>query len=263
MTLATPWPEMQVMRRYNVIIATDIGTFIVNKNDLGVGWQLSARGTYDPDELKLLRSMLRNLRKLRPNLLVMDIGANIGVHSVVLADEVGPGGKIIALEAQRIVFNMLAGNIALNSIENVHCLHLAASAAPGFIDIPQFDYGKPLSFGSVEFGAEQREAIGQERRHAPDRQEQVECVTVDSFGLAQLDLMKIDVEGMELDVLAGARAAISKYRPILFIEYIKCDRAALRQWLQAAGYRRYVFAHNYLCLPQESPLAITGLTEEQ
>ena len=58
------------------------------------------------------------------------------------------------------------------------------------------------------------------------------------------------------------RETIARYRPVLFVEYIKCDRAMLGQWLQAAGYRRFPFAHNYLCLPMESPLAVEGLTEE-
>ena len=59
-------------------------------------------------------------------MIALDIGANIGIHSVVLSSEVGEG-RVYSFEAQRVVFNMLVGNIALNSLENVFCYHNAVS----------------------------------------------------------------------------------------------------------------------------------------
>jgi hypothetical protein len=61
------------LKKYNAIVATDIGTFIINKNDLGVGWQLSEYGTYDPQELHAVREVLRILKTSAPNLVVLDI----------------------------------------------------------------------------------------------------------------------------------------------------------------------------------------------
>ena len=173
-------------KRYNVVMATEQGSYIVNKNDLGVGAQLSANGAYDPDEIALFRGLVQSLA--REDAVVLDIGANIGIHAVSLADMVGPRGRVHAFEAQRIVFYMLAGNVALNSIENVVCHHAAVGAAPGRIPIPQFDYGRPLSFGSVEFGPEQRERIGQARGNDPRRVEDVEVVTVDGLNFHAVNL---------------------------------------------------------------------------
>jgi len=175
------------------MVASDIGTFIVNKNDTGVGWQLSEYGSHDSHELKIIRDVMRTLKKTKPNLVAADVGANIGIHSVVLSSEVGEFGRVHAFEPQRIIFNMLAGNMALNSISNVHCFHQAVSDSVGFVDIPQFDYGKPLSFGSVEFGGIQHESIGQEPMHDPARQEKVGTVTLDHLAFEQLDFLKIDV----------------------------------------------------------------------
>jgi FkbM family methyltransferase len=178
---------------------------------------------------------------------------------------VGPKGKVHAFEAQRIVYYMLAGNIALNSIENVYCHHKAVGAASsqnqGQIQIPQFDYAKPLSFGSVEFGAEQREQIGQQRLNDPTRQEHVELVSVDALAYPAVHLMKVDVEGMELDVLIGAEKTIKRDMPIIFIEYLKGDRKALARWLINAGYRLFVHRHNWLCLPPASKLVVQGSSE--
>ena len=56
------------MKKYNVITSSDIGIFIINKNDTGVGWQLSQFGTYDQKELEAIREIMRFLRTLNPKL---------------------------------------------------------------------------------------------------------------------------------------------------------------------------------------------------
>jgi len=243
-------------KRYNAVMATEQGSFIVNRQDLGVGAQLAAAGAYDPDEIALLGTLVKSIG--RADAVVLDIGANIGVHAVSLADMVGPRGRVHAFEAQRIVYYMLAGNLALNSIENVFCHHAAVGAAPGRIRIPQFDYGRPLSFGSVEFGPQQVEPIGQARGNDPARMDHVDVITVDGMGLPAVHLMKIDVEGMELDVLRGAAKTIERDRPLLFVEYLKGDRKALAGWLLAAGYRLFLHRHNWLCIGAGAPLVIQG-----
>ncbi|MDR3540949.1 MAG: FkbM family methyltransferase [Desulfosporosinus sp.] len=247
------------MKKYNVIIATDLGTFIINRNDLGVGWQLSEYGIYDRVEMNYIKALMEFLRTLKPNLTVIDAGANIGMHSFVFSSQVGPLGQVYAFEAQRIIFNMLAGNMAINSISNVHCFHNAVSNEITFIDIPQFDYGKPLSFGSVEFDGEQKENIGQERIKDEARQEQVFTVVLDDCKFDQVDFIKIDVEGMEMKVLDGAKQLIMKCKPLMLIEYLKSDSAALQAWLFEAKYEVYVgIGANYLCVPEELDIQIGG-----
>jgi FkbM family methyltransferase len=246
------------MKKYNVVVSTDIGSFIFNKNDLGVGWQLSQYGTYDPNELQAVKELLRVLRNFKPNLVVLDIGANIGVHSIALSESVGPNGLIYAFEAQRIVFNMLAGNIALNSLSNILCFHNAVTDKPGFIDIPIFDYGKPLSIGSIEFGGAQIENIGQ--KPLDGVAEKVPAVLIDSLNLNQLDFMKIDVEGMEINALRGAAHTIAKCRPLILLEFLKSDKKILVEWLKNADYIIYSgIGANFLCIPKETGLTIDDL----
>ena len=246
------------MKKYNAIVATDIGTFIINKNDLGVGWQLSEYGTYDPQELHAFRDVLRILKTTTPNLVVLDVGANIGVHSVVMSQEVG-GGAVFAFEAQRIIFNMLAGNIALNSLSNVLCFHNAVTDTPGLIDIPIFDYGRPMSFGSVEFGGLQIEDIGQ--KPIVGQSEKVTGLVIDQMDFQQIHFMKIDVEGMERQVLRGAEKSILKFRPLILIEYLKSDKDEIIAWLKKAEYKIYSgIGANYLCVPLESKIVFSDLS---
>lgn len=246
------------LKKYNVLISTEIGSFIINKNDIGVGWQLSEFGTYDPAELDAVKGILGILRDLYPNLVALDIGANIGVHSVIMSSEVGSAGAVYAFEAQRIIFNMLAGNVAINSINNVFCFHNAVTDISEPIDIPIFDYGKPMSFGSVEFGGVQRESIGQSpgKGHA----EQVLGLTIDEMGFNQIHFMKIDVEGMEMKVLHGAAKSIDQFRPFMLIEHLKSDGDEMIGWLKARNYLLYSgIGANYLCIPKEVGVEIKDL----
>ena len=65
---------------------------------------------------------------------------------------------------------------------------------------------------------------------------EVPTVSLDSLNLARVDLIKIDVEGMEMDALDGAAQCIGKLHPILLIETIKSDKSAIAAWLDNLGY---------------------------
>ena len=186
---------------------------------------------------------------LKPHPVVLDIGANIGITSIVLAAEAAKiGGYVVAFEPQRILFQMLCGNLAINSIDNVIAHQMAVGASNGSIQVPQLNYYQPASFGSLEIGALQSENIGQ----TPDKNrssETVPLITLDGLGLRRLDLVKIDVEGMELAVLAGAKNTIAAQRPILLIEWIKNDPIALKTTLEQMGYLVAQAGQNFICTP--------------
>lgn len=67
----------------------------------------------------------------------------------------------------------------------------------------------------------------------------VPMVHLDSLNLPRLDLLKIDVEGMELEVLEGAAKCISEYRPIMYVEILKTDAHVLQARLESFGYVVY------------------------
>jgi FkbM family methyltransferase len=146
-----------------------------------------------------------------------------------------PGFRVIAIEAQERLFYCLAGNIAINNCFNARAIHAAVGAADGMMSVPTLDYLKPARFGSVELKQrENPEFIGQ--AYGPARAS-VPAMRLDVLELERIDLIKIDVEGMELDVLEGARTSIDRYHPILTIETIKTDFDRLTKLLAELDYQ--------------------------
>jgi len=73
-------------------------------------------------------------------------------------------------------------------------------------------------------------------------------LTLDSLGPSRLDLLKIDVEGMEIEVLERARALIASQRPIILAEYLKTDPQRLMRTLSGWGYRQFTLGQNVLAV---------------
>jgi FkbM family methyltransferase len=231
-----------------VLASTNHGTMIVNRhdhhqpgtgNEIGVGHQLLANAAFDPEEVNLALGLLW-LRKnnFGDGVVAIDAGANIGVHTIEWARHMHGWGRVLAFEAQEPVFYALAGNLALNNCWNATARWSALGEKPGFIDIPEPDYLQAGSFGSLELRPRDKtEFIGQEVSYAPEDCVRTPMINIDSLELQRLDFLKIDVEGMELDVLRGAALTIKRCKPIVLAEVIKSDRDALIGMLESAGYQ--------------------------
>lgn len=263
---------MAARPRYNVVIPTRHGMMIVNRNDhqslgeaqFGVGHDLLATGEYMPGELA---GLARLLAVCAPDPVILDIGANIGVHSLFFSEYAGPGGQVHSFEAQRIVFQALMGNLALNSIENVHGHRVALGSAPGELKLPPVDYTKPWNFGGVSLLADSPEpqfAPGTPEAAAADRGETVPMITLDSLQFKRVDFIKLDVEGMEMDVLRGAARTLDVTRPLMQVEWMARDRGQLPLYLlEHLDYRLFQAANNLICLPVEraEQVGLQGLPE--
>ena len=222
---------------------------LVNRHDINQTNALLKTGrAVDHEEIELLAKILR---LAPPHPVAVDIGANFGTYTLRLAAVAGPGGRIHAFEAQRIISYMLAGSIALNGLTNVICHNVALGDREGEVELPQFDYSRPMNFGSIEFGPEQTEKLHQTRGHDPERREFVPLMRLDRFRLPRLDLIKIDAEGMELQVLDGAAETLARCRPVVYVEFLKSDPDALRARLEALDCQVYKNQMNYLAVPTE------------
>ena len=234
---------------FTIILPTAYGQMLVNRHDINQTNALLKTGhAVDHAEIVLLSQVLQ---LLGTDLTVLDIGANFGAFSLGLAGCVGAQGKVHAFEPQRLLFNMIAGSVALNSLTNVFCHHMALGDREGAVEIPQFDYAQPLNFGSIEFTADQREPLTQLRGHDPRRAEFVTLTTIDRLALPQVHLMKIDAEGMEMQVLVGAAETLRRCRPVVYVEFLKSDKAALHRQLTASGYTLHENGINFLSIPNE------------
>ncbi len=248
-----------------VLAASDHGSMIVNRLDyhivspdhgFGVGWELLESGGFARSEVGAGRQLLE-LRRAHhgDGVVAVDCGANIGVHTIEWARHMDAWGSVIAIEAQERIFYALAGNIALNNCFNARAIHAAVASQDGEMGIPLPDYQRPASFGSLELrNTEHTEFIGQEVDYAEEKLARVATITIDSLALPRLDMLKIDVEGMELEVLEGAVRSIDTMHPLILAEHIKSDATRLTGLLEAAGYRVIPFGINLLAVHTTDPV---------
>jgi len=239
-----------------VLVSTSHGALIVNHNDYqmvgadnayGVGHQLLANSSYEPQEVEFALAMLGSrLQNFGPGVAAVDCGANIGVHTVEWARLLHGSGTVLAFEAQEKIFYALAGNIVLNNCLNVTARHCAVGAGCGTAEYDEPDYNAPASFGSVALG-------GAAQQGGAGRRKRVEMVSLDSLELPRLDFLKIDVEGMELDVLEGAAASLARFRPQLIVEVLRSDAGRIARTLEEAGYRTYAAGMNLVAVHASDP----------
>jgi FkbM family methyltransferase len=229
-----------------VLAATEHGTMILNRFDYhrgdngtyGVGHVLLSNSIWQPAEIGSVVSLLAVRRTHFGNgVVAIDCGANIGTHTLEWARSMTGWGSVIAIEAQERIFYALAGNIALNNCLNARAILAAVAATDGTLRVPTPDYLAPGSFGSLELKqSDTNEFIGQPIDYAEDKLTEIRTLAIDSLGLARLDLIKIDVEGMELEVLAGAKQTIARCLPIIIAERLKTNHEVLVATLAAHGY---------------------------
>ncbi len=247
-----------------MLAASDQGSLIVNRFDyrpaergsaIGVGFQILDGAAYDPEEVDQAKQLLTLRRRhFGDGVIAIDGGANIGVHTVEWARHMSGWGSVVAIEAQERIFYALAGNIALNNCANARAVHAALAAEEGVMHIPAPDYLLPGSFGSLELQQKPtNEFIGQPIDYSAERLVPVRRMTLDAIGLERVDLIKLDIEGMEEEALTGAQQLIANYHPMLMVEWIKSAKAALCTLLEAAGYRLSEVGMNLLAVHTADP----------
>ena len=246
-----------------VLTSSDHGTLIVNRNDhaeqgggaFGVGHQILANSSFDPGEIDFALRMLESRRQsFGDGVTALDCGANIGIHTVEWARLMQGWGSVISIEAQERVFYALCGNITINNCFNARAIWGAVGAENGEILVPRPDYLRPGSYGSLEIRPSARnEFIGQAIDYSEQAGQRTRLFTIDSLALPRLDFLKIDIEGMEMEALAGAMNTIRRFRPQMMIEKIKSDETALRKLLLAEGYRVAAFGLNLVAVHSSDP----------
>lgn len=222
----------------------------------GVGLQLLENGHYDPVEVNLMLEVLDLRRRCYGDgVVAIDCGANVGVHTIKWATHMTGWGDVLAIKAQERIFYALAGNIAINSCFNARTINAAITSRPGTMKMPVPNYSVAGSFGSLELKKrEQTEFIGQPIDYAEDKMVNVQAVSLDSLNFARIDLIKIDVEGMELEVLAGGADCIANLHPILLIERSRATKTHFAPGLKTSVICRSTSA--LIFLPSTRPIKI-------
>jgi FkbM family methyltransferase len=143
---------------------------------------------------------------------VIDVGANIGI-TAIMAGLLAGSGRVIALEPVTETFKFLERNVAQSGLSNVDCVRAALSSAPGSVDL----ITRPGSNFAAFVGYE--DVLD---RYPGYTQDVAPALTMDDLvhekDLHRIDFIKIDVEGYELEVLAGAKGALAEFEPTVFLE---------------------------------------------
>lgn len=160
---------------------------------------------YEPD----VRSFLQHA--LRPGDTFIDCGANVGYFSVMAGALVGPGGKVISVEANPGTFKLLERNLRANGFGTpIHC---ALTSRTGEVELfmPQdWDVYSSLRAEGL--------ATGNADHSFMVRAQTLDDVVVE-MALSKVDVVKIDIEGGELDVLRSAPKLLAESRPLIITEY--------------------------------------------
>ena len=181
---------------------------------------------------------------------VLDIGANLGTFCVPLAQKI-PQLTFHAFEPQRIVSYQLGANVIINSLDNVFIDTIALSNKYDVLNPIMPDYTKETNIGAFSIDAEVRS----NDYECSSRGVIQEIVTypLDDFVFTDVRLIKIDVEGHELEVLQGATMTIEEnnYPPIIFEAWdwkpwFQPKRKALFEYLEGHGYKIEQLGNNNL-----------------
>ena len=198
---------------------------------------LYVSGSFEPNEFVFLGEVLSR------GSVFIDIGANEGFYTIYAARRVAREGRVIAMEPSPRELHRLQQNIAINRLENVVVDRRAVGRQRGTatLHVADAEHNGQNTLG--DFGHNGVTAI----EHI-----QVNLVDLDSLvaehALARVDVVKMDVEGSELEVLSGAEDVLHKFRPIILFELFDASlrkqgasAPAVLDFLRARGYRFLTF----------------------
>ncbi|MGA1860156.1 FkbM family methyltransferase [Azospirillum sp. 11R-A] len=181
---------------------------------------------------------------------IVDGGANVGAFTIPMALAFRDSHRVVSFEVQRPLYHLLCGSVALNGLDTVLVHNLALGERMDMIGIPIPDYSNDRNLGALSLDPEVRRArrevgMGCDTDLPEARMGQASMARLDDFGIGDLALLKLDVEGMELPVLKGAAETLKRsgYPPVLFelwdaeaIPGIRASQEALLSYLQGLGY---------------------------
>lgn len=228
-------PDCRVVRA--VIWGQPVYFTLTNPKDV-IQRQHQSGAFYEPEELEIIR------RWCPPGAVFVDIGANIGNHSL-FALKFLHVARLIPFEPNPVAIDILTSNLALNGeLHRCDLTHLGfglSDVAQAGLQIELDQPNKNLGGGRLVEGGDLAVIRGD-----------------DALAGTHVDFIKIDVEGMEMRVLRGLAQTIAASRPVFFIEVDEAKRAEFLAWVTEAGYdiratyRRYAVNENFLLVPSET-----------
>ncbi|MBN2438698.1 MAG: FkbM family methyltransferase [Deltaproteobacteria bacterium] len=232
----TLWWQKQTGKRESVVFDLQPGLRMMLYFDSRLSREIYC-GSFESKERQFIN------RYLRPGEIFVDVGANIGMFTLIASQRVGQQGRVYAFEPCSVTYSRLVGNVDLNGLKNVKCLQIALSDRSGesAMNVSLDGYDAWNSFAQPAAG----NSFAQEKVCAA----RWDDFAVEHHLAGRASLMKIDVEGWESHVLSGGREFFGRPdAPVLQIEFTdeasqsagtSCE--ALYRQLEALGYRMFIY----------------------
>ena len=192
-------------------------------NDKYIGQRIALE-KYEPYETKLI------LKQAQKGDVVVDVGANIGYYTILLADKVGKTGMVYAFEPDITNFEILEQNIKANNLKNVMAVNTGVGSKNETKTLYKSEdnlgdhklYNGQFLISNVEII--QNPPVGKPtsslKKGGSLKTETVKIIKLDDYLKNQkIDLMKIDTQGWEPEVINGAKGLIEENKPVMFLEY--------------------------------------------
>lgn len=215
----------------------DVKMLVNNPNDLIQRAHLNGQ-FFEADSLEKLHELVKS-----PAPHILEVGANIGNHVVWYAQNLN-AARIYPVEPNPSALKILRENISANKLGER-------------IDVRGMGFGAGKSSGRFRAVTDNINNLGATRLVEDDTGE-IETQTLDKLmGDDKVDFIKIDAEGMELDVLEGAAALIARDRPLIWVEVLRQNQMGFAQnWCRNAGYQivdstAYVNTIDYFAAPRD------------
>lgn len=207
--------------------ATD-GDFYYLAHDTHIGKVLNEQGRWENELLSYLEPLIKT------NFTIIDGGANIGTHTIFFAKKV-PDGKVMSFELIPDYYDILIKNVNVNNLKNIITYNCGLGSYNYKVDIPKYlseMYGVDFegNFGGLSLHTATDNSFNNCEKIS------VDIISIDNLGVDSLDLLKLDVEGMEEDVLRGAKNTIYKFKPIIVFEAFENTRYSVFSLLSEYGY---------------------------
>ncbi len=200
-----PSNDLKLSLKKGIVWLTNENIAIYTDADNYIEWCILSNGTYEDEISKLIKT------SLKPGYIALDIGANIGLQSLRMAECVGINGKVYAFEPLQYLQEKFKANMQLNNAYNVTLFPFAlanTTSEESFkIDRNLWNQGT-FNLSNQNTGSETQQVI---IKIADD--------ITEIKNLERLDLIKIDVEGFEFDVIKGLYKTLHRHKPRIIFEY--------------------------------------------
>lgn len=213
----------------NLICVVNKHKYFINKIDSTVSYPLRCGNYWE----SWMHHYFKKYSSLNKNCL--DIGANIGTHSVICSQYFK---HVYSFEPQKDVFNLLTKNIQINNCHNVTPYNIGLSNEIKTLQMKCYDHNQKTNIGALNI--------------VQDHEQGCESIQVKSLDLLQIDnigLIKIDVEGHEYNALLGGLNTIKRSRPVIIFEEHKYNSPVFKL-IYSLGYdiKKISFANDYIAI---------------